>query len=215
MTYLEVINKVLTKLRETQAVTVNDSDYVRLIGQFVNETKEEVENAWNWLSLRQVLSINATQGTYEYSLVGAGDRFVILSAFNDEQDVTMRKVPYEWMQNIQDYPNVQEAPPIYYDIEGEDSNGDPNIVLWPRPDMNYTLKFRCKVPQAELTDGATIITAPWRPIYLGAYAMAIDERGDDSGAALDKALLDYKQSLGDYIALDQSRTEYEDEWCVK
>lgn len=216
MTYLEVINKVLMKLRETQAVTINDNDYVELIGQFVNETKEEVENAWDWLSLRQTISIPVTQaGGYEYSLTGAGDRYKIFSAFNDEQDFEMRKAPYTWMENIQDYPNVQEAPPYYYDIVGEDSSGDPNLVFWPRPDANYTLKFRCKVPQTDLTSGSTTIKVPWRPIYLGAYAAAIDERGDDNGAALDKAIMDYKQSLGDYIALDQARTEHEDTWGVK
>lgn len=216
MTYLETINKVLKKLRETEAVTINDNDYVELIGQFVNEVKEEVENAWDWLGLRQTLSISASlAGGYEYSLVGAGDRYKIFSAFNDEQDFEMRKAPHTWMQNIQDYPNVQTAPPYYYDIVGEDSNGDPNIMVWPRPDDDYTLKFRCKVPQADITDGATIIKVPWRPVYLGAYAMAIDERGDDNGAAMEKAMMDYKQSLGDYIALDQSKTEHEDTWCVK
>jgi hypothetical protein len=216
MTYLETINKVLMKLRETQAVTVNDNEYIQLIGQFVNETKEEVEDAWNWLSLRETITISSTlAGGYEYSLTGAGDRYVIFSAFNNTHDSPMTKAPHSWMENIQSYPNVQEAPPFYYDIKGEDSNGDPTIVLWPRPDADYSLDFRCKIPQGDLTDGSTVIKAPWRPIYLGAYAMAIDERGDDQGAALDKAMMAYKQSLGDYIALDQSRTEYEDTWDVK
>jgi len=216
MTYLEIINKVLLRLRETQAQSVSESDYVQLIGSFINETKEEVEDSWNWLSLRQTLTINATlAGGYEYTLIGAGDRYKIFSAFNNTHDSPMRKAPHSWMENIQAYPNVQTAPPFYYDIKGEDANSDPNIVLWPRPDADYDIDFRCKVPQPDLTNGGTVITVPWRPVYLGAYAMAIDERGDNSGAQIDKAMMDYKLSMSNYIALDRDKTEYEDTWEVK
>ena len=45
--------------------------------------------------------------------------------------------------------------------------------------------------------------------------MAIDERGDNSGAQIDKAMMDYKLSMSNYIALDRDKTEYEDTWEVK
>lgn len=215
MTYLEIINKVLVRMREPEASSVAESEYVKLIGQFVNDCKREVENAWEWLGLRSTIQITTTSGDETYSLTGAGDRYTIKSARNVTRDHYLTKAPYNWMRKNLDSISVQNGPPYYYDIQGEDSSGDPIIVLWPKPDAAYTLNFYCVVRQGDLTSGSTEVTVPWEPIYLGAYAMAIEERGDEDGTQLNRAQDAYSKSMADHIALDMQKTEYEDTWRVK
>jgi hypothetical protein len=220
MTYLEVINKILIRLREPEAITPMDSEYAQLIGQFVNDIKREVENSWEWLGLRQTLTITTEASTTDYSLVGAGDRYTIKDAFNSTREHRMRKVPYIWIRRQLDQVDVQNSSPYYYDVQGEDSNGDPTVILWPIPDGVYTLNYYCVVRQPDISSksasaGSTIITVPWEPIYLGAYALAIEERGEENGTQLTRAQDAYKVSLADHVALDMQKTEYEDTWTVK
>lgn len=215
MTYLEIINKVLIRLRENEASSITETPYVKLIGQFVNDTKREVENAWEWLGLRQTINVSTTASDETYSLTGAGDRYTIKSARNVTRDHRLLKVSYNWIRKELDSVDVQNSAPYYYDIQGEDASGDPIVVLWPIPDAVYSLNFYCVVRQAELAAASTTLTVPWEPVYLGAYAKAIEERGDEAGTQIQTAILDYKTSLGDHIGLDMQKTEHEDTWSVK
>jgi hypothetical protein len=60
MNYLELINSVLTRLREptisqgqlTAAYEVGGDVYIRMIGAQVNDAKRQVEQAWKWGALR-------------------------------------------------------------------------------------------------------------------------------------------------------------------
>ena len=39
MTYLQLVNAVMRRLREEEITTVDESDYAKLIGDFVNDAK--------------------------------------------------------------------------------------------------------------------------------------------------------------------------------
>ena len=65
-TFLDCVNGVLRRLRETEAASVTDTTYVKLVGDFVNEAKREVEDAWNWSVLRTTKTITTVNGTQNY-----------------------------------------------------------------------------------------------------------------------------------------------------
>ena len=44
MTYLELVNDVLIRLREAEVETVSQTDYSKLIGKFVNDAKRSEEH---------------------------------------------------------------------------------------------------------------------------------------------------------------------------
>ena len=54
MTYIEIVNSVLVRLREEKVDAVNENEYSSLIGQLVNVAKRDVENAFNWEALRRL-----------------------------------------------------------------------------------------------------------------------------------------------------------------
>ena len=70
MTYLDLINNVLRRLREDTVTTANATDYSSLIGDLVNDAKKIVENSFDWTSLRDSITINTVSGTdtYKYTL---------------------------------------------------------------------------------------------------------------------------------------------------
>ena len=72
MNYLQLVNSVLRRLRESEVTTVqgtgNANSYARLIGDYVNEAKSTVESAWQWLALKQTVPVTLVSGTSEYQL---------------------------------------------------------------------------------------------------------------------------------------------------
>ena len=211
MTFLQIINKVLIRLREAQVTTADQSDYSVLIGEFVNETKREVEDAHNWNSLRTTVTVNTVQGTTQYALTNAGKRFNILDVYETTTDSFLpRGNAIRMKKEIEE---ASQAQPTHYYIEGVDANGDLQMHVALTPDAVYTYNVHLKVPQAALT-GSTECTMDEWPIILGAYSKALEERGEDQGAATTAAMSKYGSAVADAIALDIQMTKDEDEWYV-
>lgn len=212
MTYIELINKVLIRLRED---TVDDlsQPYTQLIGEFVNESKREVEDSWRWVQLRTTVQVPATAGNSRYTLTGSGDRSKIMYVINDTDDFEMKLANSKWMTLQFTTATTQQGAPIYYDLNGQTS-GDSNVDVFPIPDASYNLNFNMVIPQSELTAISEELTVPDYPVLLGAYAKAIAERGEDSGLSYRDALVNAEKALSDAIAMDAINTPSELIWEV-
>lgn len=210
MTYLQLINSVLRRLREDEVATVSQSNYAKLIGDFVNETKREVEDAWNWVQLRDTIQVTTVASTFRYTLTDAGNRYRILQVLNDTEDMELRVAPYKWM-NAQLTGTPQESAPLYFDINGS-SSGDPNTDMYPVPDKAYTINYNMIIPQADFTADADELTVPSWPVILGAYAKALSERGEDGGTQFAEAASMYQMALSDAIAIDTQKVPHEIVW---
>ena len=66
MTYLELVNDVLIRLREPSVTTVTSNDYSTLIGKFVNDAKRQIEDAYAWNVLGTTITVSTVSGTYQY-----------------------------------------------------------------------------------------------------------------------------------------------------
>lgn len=210
MTYLQLINSVLRRLREDEVATVSQSNYAKLIGDFVNETKREVEDSWNWVQLRNTIQVNTVASTFRYTLTGAGNRYRILQVLNDTENMELRLASYKWM-NSQLTGTPQEASPLYFDVNGS-SGGDPNTDMYPVPDKVYTLNYNMVIPQADFTLDADELTVPSWPVILGAYAKALSERGEDGGTQFAETAGMYNSALSDAISIDSQKVPSELNW---
>lgn len=213
MTYLQIVNAVLRRLREDEVTSYNETDYSSLISDFVNEAKREVEDAWNWTSLKDTKTITCIASTQEYTITDAGNRYRILQAVNDTQDTVMRIAPYDWIQRQTLLGTSTEASPYYYSIVGQ-TGGDPDITVYPIPDTADSLKFNMIIPQADLADSSTVLTIPEWPVILGAYAKAISERGEDGSTQYAEVVNDYNKAMADAIGLDAVHVPHETVWKV-
>lgn len=204
MTYLEMINDVLTRLRETPVSTASETTYSALIGKFVNDAKRQVEDAFNWNVLDTDITINTVAGTYQYTLTGAGSKFQLQDAINITSNVTLQNIPFVVMNRRQNFATPVSGIPSEFCFEGF-SNGDAKVTLYPRPDNVYNLKFTLTVPQATLTSDSTSILVPDVLVVQNAYARALAERGEDGGLTSSEAYQLYRLMLADYIALEGTR----------
>lgn len=212
MTYLEIVNNILVRLRERQVSTVDETAYSRLIGVLVNDAKETVENAWQWSGLRTTLSATTTSGVFSYELNGSQNRLTVLDVINDEDDFFLQyKSAHEFNKYFLNA-DPQSGSPYYYSFNGISSDGDTLVDVFPIPDGQYTLYFNCVLRTADLVNDTDTFSIPVKPIQLLAYAMAVEERGEDGGMNPVSSYARAEIALSDAIALDAAKHPEETIW---
>lgn len=199
MTYLELINDVLVRLRENEVTAIDQSNYVKLIGRYINDGKRAVEDAYNWNALSATYTINTTPNVYNYTLTDAGTRFRVIDVFNDTRDNQLFAENTTAMNELF-YTQSSTGSPARYNFNGVDSNGDTQVDLFPIPDAVYSIKFNLVRPQAKLAVATDKILVPAEPVIFYALSKAIMERGEDGGTPSSEAYQFYQQSLADHIA---------------
>jgi hypothetical protein len=205
MTYLELINDVLIRLREPVVTTNNQTVYSTLIGKFVNDAKRQVEDAFAWNVLGTTITLSTTAGTYSYALTGAGQKFQVIDAINATSNVGMKNIDFVSMNRKQNFSTPVSGVPYEYAFDGVSTGYDTKVSLYPRPDGVYSIPFSLTVPQATLTSDSTVVAVPDVLVAQNAYSRALIERGEDGGTSSSEAFLLYKSMLADYIALEGTR----------
>jgi hypothetical protein len=205
MTYLELVNDVLIRLREPSVTTVTANDYSTLIGKFVNDAKRQVEDAYAWNVLGTTITLSTTAGTYSYALTGSGQKFQVLDVLNVTSNVSMRNIDFVTMNRYQNFSTPVNGIPTYYAFDGVNGNYDTKVTIYPRPDGVYSIPFSLAVPQATLSSDSTVVLVPDVLVSQNAYARALVERGEDGGLSSSEAYALYKSMLSDYIALEGTR----------
>ena len=211
-TLLELTNDVLIRLREAEVQTVSQNSYSKLITKFINDGKRQVEDAWNWNVLRDTITVTTASGTSNYTLVGAGTRFKVLTVVDDTNDTELENASYSPMYIEQLTNTYAINVPQYYAFNGVDSNNDTKVDFFPTPNGIYTVNFKITKPQAELTNNGDVLLVPNEPVIFYAYARALAERGEDGGLGSGEAYQLYQQSLADHIAIESSRSQSDIIW---
>ena len=205
MTFLQLINNVLIRLRETQVSTNNETAYSTLIGLFVNDAKRQIEDSFSWNVLGTTVTITTVAATYVYSMTGAGQKFQVQDAINTTSNIGMQNISFVEMNRYQNLVPTTDGLPQYYSFDGVDGSGDTKVVLFPRPDGVYSVPFSLIVPQATLSADGTSVLVPDFLVVQNAYARALVERGEDGGLSSSEAYQLYRGMLADQIALEGTR----------
>ena len=214
MQYIQLVNSVLRRLRETEVSSVADNAYAKMIGEFVNDAKRQVEDAYPWNSLTDTLSAVTAPSVFNYVLVGSGQRFRMMDVLNDTTDMIMKNASSAQMNEWYILSPNQRGKPYYYNFNGVDSNGDTQVDVYPIPDGVYNIRFNVFKPQAPLSTDADRLLVPHEPVVFNACARAFAERGEDGGIASSEMYALYNQSLADAIAIESSRYVEEGEWMA-
>ena len=205
MTFLELVNDVLIRLREPVVTTYTETAYSTLIAKFVNDSKRQVEDAFGWNVLGQTITISTVANTYSYALTGAGQKFQVMDAINATSNIGLKNTTFVDMNRKQNFSVVMTGIPSEYNFDGVSSGYDTKVTLYPRPDGVYSLMFALAIPQATLAADSTVILVPDVVVAQGAYARALVERGEDGGLSSSEAYSIFRGMLSDYIALEGSR----------
>jgi len=205
MTYLQLVNAVLRRIRADEVSTVSETRYSALIGDLVNDAKDLVAAAWDWSALRPTIIVTTVSGTQSYSLTGSRDDVKILEVTNATSTIFLQYVTDHWMINQSLNSSTTNSSPSYYTFDGVDSNGDSKIKVFPIPDGVYTLNFKAVVRNPTLTANATQIVIPTAPILHLAVALAARERGETGGQTTVEYFSVADQYLADAVSLDANK----------
>jgi hypothetical protein len=213
MTYLEIVNKVLKRLREPTVASVSENSYSSLIGDLVNVAKREIEDAWNWSALRTTLTATTAPDLFNYVLRGAGTRFRVIDVVNDTDNFFLQPRDSKWFETNLLMVPVQKGTPKYYNFNGVTQYGDTQVDIFPVPDTAYTVRFNVVMPQDDLTEDAEVVQIPYTLLIEGTLARAIAERGEDGGNQDQE--MRYRTMLADLIAIEAGTRPEETTWYPK
>jgi hypothetical protein len=205
MTYLELVNDVLVRLREPTVTTVVLNSYSTLIGKFVNDAKRQIEDAFAWNVLGQTLTVTTAASTASYSLTGAGQKFQVMDVINTTSNIGLTNISFVDMNRKLNFTPLVNSIPTEFAFDGVDGSYNTKVNLYPIPDGVYTIKFALTVPQATLASDSTVVLVADTLVAQNAYARALVERGEDGGLSSSEAYQLYKSMLSDYIALEGTR----------
>jgi hypothetical protein len=222
LTFLQIVNRVLERLREDSVATYNETTYSTFIAGLVNQVKTEIEEAWQWHALRETFSISTTNNTSSYSLTGAGMSAAILDAWNITTGQELCKGTVAGFNRkffgVGSGNSVQTGSPTEYLKSGLDANYDITVDVYPIPVTGKldTLKFNVYVPQADLAAGSTVPLVPQNVLVEETIARAMNERGDDMAPKANPGETFIMQDLLDSaISIDQGTDQSEQDWEVE
>ena len=205
MTYLNLVNGVLRRLREDEVSNVSESTYSKMVGDYVNDAKDLVETAWDWSPLRNTLTITTSNGDNLYSLTGSRNEGKVLNFINDTSNCL---VGYQTQNWFDDKDFIQEAvtgSPKNFTYAGVDGSGDTQVELYPTPDQAYTLKVRVVLRNVALSADSDTLAIPSGPVLHMAIALLSRERGETGGTSTAEYFAIADKHLSDAIALDAQK----------
>lgn len=212
MTYLDLVNNVLRRMREEEVASVSESTYSKMVGDFINDAKKIVEAAWDWSALRTTLTITTSADIFNYVLVGSQNRIKALDVINDTSNFFMQYQPSSWFDNQYMNQTPATGAPQYYTYNGIDSQGDSQIDVYPKPDGVYTLRFNCILRNEDLSADVDQLLIPHMPVLHLAIALLARERGETGGTSAPEYFGIADKYLSDAIALDAQKHPDETIW---
>jgi hypothetical protein len=213
MTYLQMVNSVLTRLREDEVTSVNKNSYSKLIGEFVKDAIQYVEKAWDWNTLKTQITFETIAGQSDYTLSSFYTDSEIKYGFNLTHGCHLTYRPLPYIERLEAYGSVPLATPMSYTANGTNEFGETVIKLYPTPDSAYNISLKV----IKRTDVTTLIDSsriniPTFPVIALAHAFALRERGEAGGQTVNEQLEFAKVAVSDAIAIDSVKNDEDLNW---
>lgn len=215
MTYLQLVNNILTRMRENTVSNVGETPYASLIGTLINDAKYEVEHAWDWSGLRTTIEVQVIAGTTNYTIANSSSTFKPLVVINKTDNKEMTQISDVEMTKKLTLTPVQTGTPTEYAYNGLDSaTDDTKVDFYPIPDATNYIDFTGIARTPAMTTNLEVLSIPVQPVLLLAWAKAIEERGEDGGMASSMAYAYAQRALADAVSMDVSKHESETVWAT-
>lgn len=206
MTYKELVNAVLIRLREDEVDSIAAADaYGKMVAAMVNDAKRHVEDAWKWNALRSMHTINTVAGTAKYSLTGAGKYATIETVLNADTASYLGTITLMEMRRRDAVYGSTTSFPQTYAIEGVDVNQDVQLRLSPTPNDTYNIQVDVFQRTPDLSSDDDVLLVPDQPVFYRALALAARERGEVGGQTAAELFAEADRYLASAISLDAAQ----------
>ena len=219
MTYLELVNAVLVRLREKKTAVVDTNPFLAVIGAMVNDAKDSVEDAWNWSQLRMTSNVTVPLGATSFIVPDSADNtYQVNSILNGQEGYYLRYVVQPWLRaKYRNSANVPVAPnPPYYWTWGSDdeASGNKTIQILQPSNDTYNFLIDHTKHQPTLVLPTDRLKVPSQPVIQLATALASRERGEIGGTPTSELFAMADRYLSDAIAYDTAKFANEMDWYV-
>ena len=233
MTYLEMVNEVLVRMREEEVTSVVDPENdpeQKMVCKFVNDARSFVERSHAWNALRRVWVIDLAHEQYKYNLTGASEQSsVYLLKYGTGNN--LHEVPSKWIESK----GREMGSPRWFAPSHVDKH-TVQVSVYPRPDesfggsgdiFEYTLaqfgqaSFAAPNKQLyaygygqgnRLVSNEDEIAVPDDPVMNYALAFSQRERGEAGGQNSAEIFALARQYLSDAISWDVTNSSGEYVW---
>ena len=217
MTYLDLVNAVLVRLREKKVTAVDANPFTAVIGALVNDAKDSCEGAWNWSHLRQQVTFVLGLGVSRVIIADSYDNDYQINVMSNLQTGGyLRYAPQAWLRAK--YRNAFNAdvplgePQFWTWGTDDEASGNKTIQLYPPSNDVYNIVLDRVAHQGTLTDPGTRLLIPTQPVIQLATALASRERGEIGGTPTSELFILADRYLSDAIAYDTAKWEPEMDW---
>ena len=201
-TYLNIVNEVLRRLREAEVADVTENTYSKMVGDYVNDAKQTVQDSHDWSALRTTIVVSTVADTTDYTLTNAGERVKVYSVINDTSNFFMHYESPNWFNNAYYISGEVTGSPDSYTFNGVDSSGDTKVKVYPKPSGVFNLRFDLIAREADLSSSSDTTALPKNAIVHNAIALLSRERGETGGTTTQDYFILAEKHLSDAIAHD-------------
>lgn len=214
-TYIDLVNGVLSRLREDTVLTVdgNDDVVVELVKEFVNDAKNQIENMHPWTALSHEWEFDTVADSEYVVLTSSSSSCIIDYIYKDDGDRLEQRTKEHVRRQNKLVTDTNE--PQYWCIDGIDrATGDLKLQLHPAPDAAYSYTVYGYKPENRLVNDTDLCFVPGLAVIYLATALAARERGEVGGQSAGELLGLAKQFISDAIAQDSTNSDLENTWTT-
>ena len=210
MTYLELVNNVLTRLREPLIPSVLKSEdaVVNIVKNLVNDAKRHVEMAHSWNATRKLWQFTTELGKTRYILEDTHGGCRISEVLVNGNHI------HQWDLRSLIHQTNKTGLSYRYAYDGTDNEGNISLRFDPIPEAGIVIHVLGHQVLPDLKEDTDMLRLPDQPVLYYALALAARERGEVGGQTSQELFSMASQYISDAIALDATLSPTEKTWAV-
>jgi hypothetical protein len=237
MTVIQIVNKVLRRLRESQITSLSETEYASMVTDFLVDTHKDLLD-YDWSSMEHTVEvpIDPNQRILDLSRLEANSGDILAgSALPTTESIPLWAKWFTTSTDTQGFElsiiTNEEIDQDYYldtgirsqNLESVAFRGHPSrdgieATLYPIPNVARHMRVRFWTPEAEIdvtTDTNRTVLVPWRPLYLGTLYLALNERGEEIGEPGGLAEKRFYKAVETAKEADQNRKNNADRYVAQ
>lgn len=241
MTYLEMVNEVLVRMREDEITSVNDEHndpQQKIVCRFVNDARRFVDKSHTWNAQRKIWLVDLGFDVAGYPIPDSNESASIYTVRWAGTSNCLKEANERWISRQK----KQIGTPQYY-APSFSENNELTVRFWPVPGEEYvgstadvseyaaseyteaeyngepagvqTILMEGYKVSAPMKNDDDLIRLPIDPVMYYALAYSSRERGEVGGQTSGELFALAKQYLSDAISWDVSNSELEYVWSTR
>jgi hypothetical protein len=244
MTVLEIVNRVLRRLRETTVSDLQETEYSSLVTELLIDVHAEcMDHDWSSMEHTVDVPVNAAQRVVDLSrLVASGGNVDPASrlptsesvltydddgtpqcwVFDSSSDTTGTPLGYVSPPALDQLYQEDRANtglnPSLFSLRNHPDRSGLELTLWPAPTATRHIRIRLWTPESPIqitTDETRQLLVPDRPLVQGTLYLALNERGEEIGEPGNIAERRYDKALAAAIEQDVNRRSMADRYTAQ